>query len=94
MSGVLVKAAACNKNILACQEGLIGHLTENYQLSVITNTISPEQIVNALDHLLKNSTSFDEFKRKEFAQQHELDKFTYNLMKPWNCDFMSKQELR
>lgn len=79
MSGVLVKAAACDRNILACREGLIGHLTETYHLGVATSTDCPEKVAKAINQLVKNNIMFDKSKRKRFVQQHSLEQFSIAL---------------
>lgn len=75
MSNVLVKAAACDKDILACREGLIGSLTELYNLGISINIEEPQELADALNKLLKEDISFDKSLRKTFAQEHEIRHF-------------------
>ena len=84
MSGVLIKAAVCNREVLACKEGLIGKLTNEHQLGLTTNTDNPEDVAEALGELLQKNVTFDNTQRENFAKAHNIEHFQQSLILNYN----------
>ncbi len=79
MSGVLIKSAACNRVVLGCKEGLIGKLTEEFDLGLTANINDPEDVARTLTRLIDENHQLDEEKRKAFAEEHNIEHFQKQL---------------
>lgn len=53
MSGVIIQAGQMGLPIIACQEGLIGWLTKKYQLGITVAINDEEQIIDAINELIR-----------------------------------------
>ena len=50
-SGLLGQAAAAGKPVIACDQGLIGYLTDRHQLGITVNIANPESVRSAITTL-------------------------------------------
>lgn len=82
MSGVLVQAGVMGLPVLACEEGLIGWLTERFTSGIVVSTSSPSAIAKAIGELSRNGNlaqQYGENGRLAYAS-HTLGNFTRILV--------------
>lgn len=82
MSGVLVKAGLYRKPVIACEDGLIGWYTREYQLGVILKKYEVNNINIAINNL-KKSNNFKKFSENGFQlfKNNTWSNFLSELMK-------------
>ncbi|MBA3968005.1 MAG: glycosyltransferase [Nitrospirales bacterium] len=82
MSGVLVQAGVMGLPVLACEDGLIGWLTERFRSGIVVSTSSPSAIAKAIEELSGNANlaqQYGENGRLAYAS-HNLENFTRILL--------------
>ena len=77
MSGVVVRAAAAGRPILAPTYGLIGELVRRHKLGLAVDTTRPAEIARALELFTCSAPDsvFDRRSALQFAQRHRPDQF-------------------
>jgi glycosyltransferase involved in cell wall biosynthesis len=77
MSGVLVQAGLMGLPIVACKEGLIGWLTEKYQLGVVFNALEEEAITKTIKQLISDKSRFNIYVEagKRYFSNHTVNQF-------------------
>ncbi len=77
MSGILLRAAAARKPVLAQSYGLMGEITRHHQLGLPVNSTVPREIAQGLTRFLLDSPNklCDRSKMRAFAEQNSAEKF-------------------
>jgi glycosyltransferase involved in cell wall biosynthesis len=77
MSGILLLAAAFEKPVISSDFGLMGELTQQYQLGLTVNAAEPSHIAKAMQRLMSEPIEqfFDPSKMKQWVAQNESQKF-------------------
>ena len=83
MSGILVRAAAAQKPVLATNYGLMGELTRRYQLGLDLDPSDPQEIARGLQYIGKYDpeTLGDRAQMKRFAAQNSIHNFVTTIFK-------------
>ncbi|MFZ1746128.1 MAG: glycosyltransferase [Nitrospirales bacterium] len=82
MSGVLVQAGVMGLPVLACEEGLIGSLTNRFTSGIVVSSSSPSAIAKAIGELSRNekvAQQYGENARLAYAS-HNLENFSRILV--------------
>jgi glycosyltransferase involved in cell wall biosynthesis len=81
MSGILLQAAAAQKNILSSDYGLMGEIVKRYSLGLTVNSNKPDEIAKGLTKFLLDS--FDSVcnfnQMKYFAEQNSTEQFAKTI---------------
>ncbi|MBX3010679.1 MAG: glycosyltransferase [Caldilineaceae bacterium] len=94
MSGIVVRAAAARKPLLAAQYGLMGAIVRQHQLGLTLDTTQPAQIAAGITEYLERSVTdqFDPDAASNFATANTPARFVEVLAKglglapPWAID--------
>ena len=81
MSAILVRAAAAQKPVLASDFGVVGELTRRYQLGLVIDATSPEEISKALIRFLLEIPAelCNPAKQKQFADRNTAEQFASQI---------------
>jgi glycosyltransferase involved in cell wall biosynthesis len=87
MSGVMVRAAAAGKPILAPNYGLVGEIVHRRRLGLTVDTTQPAQIARGLEELLAGPTDalFDRQSALRYGQEHTPERFAGTLFDRLMC---------
>jgi glycosyltransferase involved in cell wall biosynthesis len=81
MSGVLLRAAVAGRPVLCDRHGLIGHLTERYQLGQVVDATNPKEIARWLSGWLRSSRlPYCLESMQQFAWLHRDSQFAATLL--------------
>lgn len=80
-SGILLRAAAAGKPVLASDYGLMGELVRRHQLGWTIDSTAPRIIANQLSRLVRQPAEvmFDQVEAAQFAAQNSASAFTHVL---------------
>ena len=86
MSGILIRAAAANKPVLATNYGLMGEITRRYKLGIDLNARDPQAIAKGLTEFLSNppTTFADAHFMQQFARQNSAVNFASTIFQTLN----------
>lgn len=79
-SGVIGLAARHNKPIIATKYGVVGDQTREYQLGLTVDGHKPEEIKEAFQYFLNNSTVEYPLRAKQFGEDHTAEAFIRTLL--------------
>lgn len=82
MSGVIVQAGQMGLPVIACQEGLLGWLTEQYQLGITVAVQDQEQIITAIKQLTSKIMAHNNYQpsHTRFFASHTPTNFASKLL--------------
>lgn len=78
MSGVLVQAGQMGLPVIACREGLVGWLTDKYQLGITVSITDKKQVATAIDQLVQSEVITNGYKEngQRFFTSHTPEHFS------------------
>jgi glycosyltransferase involved in cell wall biosynthesis len=82
MSGVLLRAAVAGRPVLCDRHGLIGSLTERYQLGLVVDATNPDQIAQLLSRWVRSPQQLPYCLQsmQQFAWLHRDSQFASTLL--------------
>ncbi len=86
MSGILIRAAAAQKPVLASNYGLMGEITRRYKLGIDLDAKDPQAIAKGLTEFLSHSpmTFADAHLMEQFATQNSAVNFASTIFQTLN----------
>jgi len=81
MSGVLAQAGSMGLPVIACKEGLLGWLTQNYQLGVVVDALDEKVVAEAINRLVSSKANLASYGEagKEYFSDHTVDRFVTTI---------------
>ncbi|MEZ4726568.1 MAG: glycosyltransferase [Caldilineaceae bacterium] len=85
-SGILIRAAAAGKPVLASEYGLMGELVRRHQLGLAVNSADASRVANAIVHFLQVRTDeFNSVAAASWAQSNSAIKFSATIQRNLLC---------
>ncbi|MBA2692113.1 MAG: glycosyltransferase family 4 protein [Rubrobacter sp.] len=80
-SGVLLQAGMASLPVIACDEGIIGWLSKNYQIGPTVNPEDPAEVAAAVSKLARNKSLATKLgaNGREYSRGHTAERFSKTL---------------
>ncbi|MCU0549098.1 MAG: glycosyltransferase [Leptolyngbya sp. Prado105] len=80
MSSILLHAAAAEKPVISTDYGLMGAITQKYQLGWAIDSTNPAQIARSLSRAVDQSIACHQASQQQFVAENQVDQFVNALI--------------